>query len=494
MVLALNPRDQHAVTADRGTAISDSQGATADIAVVGSGVLALATAFELVEQEANVVVIGPRDGTFPGQASRAAGAMLTVFSEVEASHPQERTAVEVAERVRARDSYDAWLARIGAASHHSLDVVPGLWVIGNGLGVDDAAELKAIASATEQFGHRADFASAADIPGLAPQVRAHQAVWLPYEASIDTAALMTALTAALMKNSRCQWLDTTAARMAERRDRIALMTADGDQVVAEHVVLAAGVGIPALLANSDMDERVAAPPLWSGRGVSLTVRAPFAVPTGVRTANRGFACGSHMVPRGDGIVYVGATNRLSTEPDFAAASSLDEVATLIHDAASELNVGLREASLLDVRVGHRPVTIDHLPMVGRTGHPQIHLATGTYRCGVLLAPRIAQMVVDGIADPAEGSDHPYSPRRAIDAPMLEDFLDSAVHGLVEVICQPGGRLPAGAADKLAHFLHAALAEIAAGDATRATTIRRLWARAPMVECVPLLMDAVGRVG
>jgi hypothetical protein len=123
----------------------------------------------------------------------------------------------------------------------------------------------------------------------------------------------------------------------------------------------------------------------------------------------------------------------------------------------------------------------------------VHLATGTYRCGVLLAPRAAQLVADGITDPGSHDDHPYSPRRQLVVPALKDFIDRAAIGLVEMICQPGGQLPAGAGDKLAAFLRAGLLEMSQGTSTRAAVLRRLWDGSPMSECVPLLMDAAGRL-
>jgi len=464
----------------------------ADVTVVGSGLLGLSTAFELVGRGLTVAVVGPRTGAYTGQASRAAGAMLTVFSEVESSHPAERVAVEVAERLAARDGYQAWLEQISAASGRRLDLIGGVWVVANGYG-DDAVELKAIAAAAETRGHHADFASPREVPGLAPQIRAHEALWLPYEASLDPGAVMDALAAVLHAHPRCTWVDATATGVHEQGEHLVVDAADGGSTMSAHLVLAAGAGIPAVLAEGELAERVDAPPLRSGRGVSLVVRAPFIVPAAVRTPNRGFACGSHLVPRPDGATYLGATNRLSTEPDYTTRPSLDEIATLIHDGAAELNVGLREAALLEVRVGHRPVTIDHLPVFGRSGHPMVHLATGTYRCGVLLAPRAASLVADGITNPGSHADHPYSPRRHITAPALEDFLDTAARGLVEMICQPGGQLPAGSEEKLASFLRAGLLEMSVGSTTRAAVVRRLWNGTPMAECLPLLMDAAGRL-
>jgi glycine/D-amino acid oxidase-like deaminating enzyme len=464
----------------------------ADVTVVGAGLLGLSTAFELVERGLTVAIVGPRTGAHTGQASRAAGAMLTVFSEVESSHAPDRVAVEVAERLAARDGYETWLARISAASGRRLDLVPGVWVIANGYG-EDAAELKAIAAAAEVHGHRADFASPGEVPGLAPQTRAHEALWLPYEASVDPTAVVDALAAVLRGHPHCQWIDATAAGVHERGEHMVVTATDGSSTLSAHLVLAAGAGIPSVLTDGELAERVSAPPLRSGRGVSLVVRAPFTLPAAVRTPNRGFACGSHLVPRADGAIYLGATNRLSTEPDYHTRPSLDEIATLVHDGAAELNVGLRDAALLEVRVGHRPVTIDHLPVFGPSAHPMVHLATGTYRCGVLLAPRAASLVADGITTPGSHADHPYSPRRHITPPALEDFVDTAARGLVEMICQPGGQLPAGSEAKLAAFLRAALLEMSVGNTTRAAVVRRLWNGTPMAECLPLLMDAAGRL-
>jgi hypothetical protein len=201
-----------------------------------------------------------------------------------------------------------------------------------------------------------------------------------------------------------------------------------------------------------------------------------------------------MVPRSDATVYLGATNRLSTEPEFGRPASLDEIATLIHDGAAELHTGLRDATLVATRVGHRPVTLDHLPLFGTTGHPMIHAATATYRCGVLLAPLAANIVADSITAPGSHADHPYRPTRPVQAPVMSDLLRLSARGLVDMLLQPGGTLPAGADEILARFLRAALTEISTGSSARAAAVQRIWQRAPMAESVPLLLDAVGRLG
>jgi glycine oxidase len=463
-----------------------------DVVVVGSGLLGLSTAFELVNRGLSVTIVGPRTGAHTGQASRAAGAMLTVFSEVEADHDPRRVRIEVGWRASARESYDGWLAALSEASGRELSLIPGVWVIGNGYGADDSVALKAIAAAAEANGSVAEFGAPKDVPGLNPQVRAHKALWLPWEASIDPVALMEALAIVLHAHPLCRWLNTTAAGIREDGEHLTVEAADGTSVLAAHMVLAAGAGISGLL-DQELAKRVAAPPLRSGRGVSLVVGTSIWLPSAVRTPNRGFACGSHMVPRGDGRVYLGATNRLSTEPDYSRGASLDEVATLVHDATAELNIDLRDAELIEMRVGHRPVTLDHLPLFGATGHPMVHMATATYRCGVLLAPLAAKIVSDGITAPGSASKHPYSPQREMKVPPLEELIASSARGLVEMLCQPGGSLPAGSEQMLERFLNAGLAEIATGTSSRSVAVRRLWDRAPMQECLPLLLDAAGRL-
>lgn len=464
---------------------------TTDVTVVGAGILGLSTAFELLRRDLSVTVVGRRDAAHAGQASRAAGAMLTVFSEVEAGHPRERAGIEVAQRVAARYLYDTWLTDLSAAAAVPLSLIPGVWVVANGFGADDPAQLSAICEAAHSHGFPAEYGAAADVPGLRPQHRAFEALWLPDEASVDPVAVMAALETAVARHPRCVWVEKDAHAVTECGEHL-VVAAGAQEVLGAHLVLAAGAQSARLLTGG-LAERAAIPPVWSGRGVSVVVDAPFALPSAVRTPNRGFACGSHLVPRPDGSVYLGATNRLSTEPDYQRGPGLDEIATLIHDGAAELHADLRKATLRAARVGHRPVTIDHLPLLGSTGHPLIHLASATYRCGVLLAPLAANLVADGITAPGSHADHPYRPTRPMPRPVLADQLRESAPGLVDMLCQPGGVLPAGTDTQLAGVLRVALTEIAGSDGVGGSAMRRLWERAPMAEAVPLILEAVGRL-
>ncbi|OXM60954.1 NAD(P)/FAD-dependent oxidoreductase [Amycolatopsis vastitatis] len=458
---------------------------SADVAVVGSGIVGLACALELAQAGYSVVLVGPRTGEHAGQASRAAGAMLTVFSEVEAAHPPQRVAVEVAERVAARAGYDAWLDQLSAtAGCPAPGLTPGVWVTASVPA--DRAELAAIAAAAAAGRLPGHLHAPEDVPGLHSE-SVFEALWLPGEAGIDAAELTTVATAAALAHPRITWHDTDTARIVDTETMLRLDLVDGEPVTAEHLVLAAGVQTTALARRSP-SLRLDAPPVLAGRGVSVVLDAvPDPVTAPIRTPNRGFACGAHLVPRVDGRTYLGATNRLSTRPEPGRRATVDEIATLLHDGVGELNTGLRHAQVTDVRVGYRPYTIDHLPLVGRTANPKILLATATYRCGILLAPRVATLIRNELDHPGTLDAHPYSPRRTIVAPDLAQLIDARGGDLAELMCQPGGHLPGGAAGRIAAAIRAALAH-----GLNDPAVRRLVTSTPVEEVLPLVLDIAAR--
>jgi glycine oxidase len=61
--------------------------------------------------------------------------------------------------------------------------------------------------------------------------------------------------------------------------------------------------------------------------------------------------------------------------------------------------GSAPARLDAIRVGLRPATPDHLPIIGPMARaPRVTIATGHYRNGILLAPLTADLVARQILD------------------------------------------------------------------------------------------------
>jgi hypothetical protein len=129
----------------------------------------------------------------------------------------------------------------------------------------------------------------------------------------------------------------------------------------------------------------------------------------LRTPNREFACGLHIVPaRSDG-VYVGATNRASRHPGAAGAVTVDEIAYLLDGVTAELVGCIAGWEFRRSRFGNRPLAADRCPIVGRTSVEGLSVATGTYRNGVLLAPLLADVLRGEMARNAPDPNNQLSP-------------------------------------------------------------------------------------
>jgi len=347
----------------------------------------------------------------------------------------------------------------------------------------------AIAEATRGAGHPAEEHDARSVPGLEPPASSAGALWLPTECRVDSGTLMRALTAAVSAYRRCTWVDTTAVSVCPG----VVVCADGTELYSPRIVLAAGVATASLLSMAGAD--LGAPPILAGRGVGVTVNAPTVPVTAVvRTPNAAFACGVHLVPRDDGSVYLGGTNRLTTTPDPSRPATLDELAVLASDSACLLDPALGSAELLSPRVGLRPYTLDHLPLIGPTRDMSLLLATATYRCGILLAPRLAALIADEITTPDTLDAHPYRVLRPMPAPTIGQVLDEgAGEALVEHLVQGGAHLPPAAAREFAAFAVLSLRALGEADSAGGAAVRRLWRAAPVVEAVPSLYALARRL-
>ncbi|OON66794.1 NAD(P)/FAD-dependent oxidoreductase [Hymenobacter sp. CRA2] len=131
-------------------------------------------------------------------------------------------------------------------------------------------------------------------------------------------------------------------------------------------------------------------PVTPNQGEVLDVEAP-ALPTNY-VLNRG----AYVVPLGDGRVRVGATYRW---PPFATEPTAD--------ARQELTQRLRELTTVPFqvtgqRVGVRPAVRDRKPLLGtHPAHPALAVFNGLGSKGVLLAPRLAQVLADALETGAE---------------------------------------------------------------------------------------------
>jgi len=98
----------------------------------------------------------------------------------------------------------------------------------------------------------------------------------------------------------------------------------------------------------------------------------------------------YLVPRGDGVFMLGATQIESKNGHFATVRSVLELLS----AAYALHPAFGEAEILEIGVDARPAFPDNLPRIRRCGDTLY--VNGLFRHGFLLAPSLARMSADYI--------------------------------------------------------------------------------------------------
>jgi glycine oxidase len=161
-----------------------------------------------------------------------------------------------------------------------------------------------------------------------------------------------------------------------------VQTADG-RVGADVVVLAAGPWSPALTAplGVALDVR-------PSRGQLVLLR-----PRGAMLRHMLTWRGSYLVPKPDGTVVAGSTEE---DAGFDDRPTAEGVAGLLEFACRAVPA-LRDAAVERVWAALRPATPDGRPVIGPAPDvPNLVLATGHNRTGILLAPITAELVAGGL--------------------------------------------------------------------------------------------------
>nr|WP_154958166.1 FAD-dependent oxidoreductase [Paenibacillus xylanexedens] len=363
-----------------------------DVVVVGNGVLGLSLALTLVKNNLQVALIG--ESTRPWSASTAAGAMLGCYGEVTSTLlKSEHGRLKHDLAVRALRLWDEWLDILGDSDNDSIRTANGTVVILNTASyskVDDAnfeAIRRSLLDNNEQF----EDINPVDVEWLDPYpgARPERAIYIPNEHAVNSIKLMQKLEQAFIELGG-SIINENGVKIERNADHVdALILSSGDRILSDKIVLAAGVKSQELLDTlPDIGTRI--PRLVSGFGVSaLVATADESSPNNViRTPNRAFACGLHVVPRQKGEVYVGATNAI--EPKVAGNPMLGNAVSLLESAYRQIRKNLSHSRLTQLQVGNRPVSLDGFPLLGETDLKGLWIMTGTYRDGLTLSPYLAR--------------------------------------------------------------------------------------------------------
>jgi glycine/D-amino acid oxidase-like deaminating enzyme len=368
----------------------------ADLLVVGDGVVALSIALESVRRHSHARVVVFGGGSTRPSASAASGAMLGVFGEVAAPIAStEPGRKKLALALEARDLWPAWIDLLNdGVDGERVRIASGTEVITNTKSgvMEDGAFRSICASLDAHQEPYEDLTDARDgefdVPAYARPTRR---LFLPREGFVPSGGVLSLLRRQLARRSVTI---TEAPSAINHRSDGFHVTAGGEEYVAPAMVIAAGAWTTELLEHVP-DVAARCPRVFSATGCSISLTTEKAFPHAIRTPNRAFSCGLHLLPQ-SGAVYVGATNNIFWSPQTRALAS--DVSFLLQCATEQLSQRLQSAFVDAIRIGNRPVSLDGFPLIGPTSVPGLFVATGTYRDGFHLSPLIARSIVSAAID------------------------------------------------------------------------------------------------
>jgi D-amino-acid dehydrogenase len=390
--------------------------ATADVVVVGGGVVGAFCARELARAGARVTVLETAGDWGAGCSWGNAGLVVPSHARPIAAPEALRSGLlwmlrrESPFGLRVRLSLLAWLARYAAAStparadagealqrelaSESLDLLAGdadvdagfrqdgcLTVFTRG-GVERAQE-EAASVTGRALGARVLSAEAARAlePALSSAVSA--AVLHPREAHVDPVRLTRSVGAAARRAGAVLWTGVRVNALREDGAGVTLMTTGG-KVRAAHTVIAAGAWSGALASTAGLSV-----PLQGGKGYSIEL-APEDLPLKRPVYLHDERCVA--TPFGDRVRMTGGLllDGLDERYDPRRVAGIRRAAQrAFRDCAAEPRKTWQ---------GLRPCTPDGLPVVGASRRARrVVMATGHGMLGVTLAPITARMVLDAVS-------------------------------------------------------------------------------------------------
>jgi glycine oxidase len=348
---------------------------TADILIVGGGVIGLALARALARASAGRIVLVER-ATLGMEASHAAGGMLAAQAECDRADPFLELACrsrdlypELAEALLEETGINIELERTGTLylCFTERDEREALeryrWQTSAGLAVerltgDEARRLE---------------------PSLSNE--ALMALRFPLDWQVENRRLVASLAASAEKLGVYLLTGTSVESLLLERGRINGVSTTRGRIYAPVVVAASGAWASSLLNASAGQHAIQIEPV---RGQMLCFEARPPLMRHVIYSPRGY-----LVPRADGRILAGSTTEHAGFCKQVTASGTHTILT----NALEIAPALGELSLVDAWSGLRPRAADDLPVLGAcTQTAGLFYALGHYRNGILLAPITAELL------------------------------------------------------------------------------------------------------
>jgi len=369
---------------------------TADVIVIGGGVIGCSIALRLAQARMRVMVV--ERGEPGGEASSAAAGMLAPQGEAIELDPFFELCAA------SRDAYPQFVAEIEELSGEEVGY-RGDGTLLVGIEEKECRELDEIYAAQSRYGlpiERLDAAAVARrVTGLSPAIAA--GIFIPGDHWVDNERLALGLVKACQKLGVIIHSGTSVTRLNVRDGRVESLhaassaTGSNSDFTAGQFVLAAGCWSGELMAPLGVTL-----PIVPCRGQMMEFDALEELPLVVRAGHH------YMVPRPGRRVLVGTTAEYVGFDKAVTGQGLRSIL----DGAARIAPLMGRQKFRRAWAGLRPDTPDHLPIQGYGDIKNLVLATGHFRNGILLAPLTAQLITELILGrPVSHPMDTYNPMR-----------------------------------------------------------------------------------
>jgi glycine oxidase len=353
---------------------------TAEVAIIGGGVIGLAIARALALRGVRDVLLIERN-TLGGESSSAAAGMLAPQAEANRAHEFFYLTC------RSRDLYPEFASALldETGIDIELETTGTLYLAFTAADAEELERRYAWQTKAKLPIEKLSIDAVRELePALSEDVRG--ALKFPLDTQVENRRLISALASANEKLGVRLETGTEVTSLKIERDRIRGIETSRGFIAADSVVIAGGAWSSLLAA----DKALPNPRIKPVRGQMLCLEANPQIARHVIYSPRGY-----LVPRRDGRLLAGSTTEQAGFEKRVTAAGIHSILS----AALEISPRIAALPLTDSWAGLRPRAADTLPVLGPCAEiAGLFYATGHYRNGILLAPVTGELIAAAIVD------------------------------------------------------------------------------------------------
>ena len=368
---------------------------SADVAIVGGGVMGCAIAWQLAKNGVSCALV--ERGSFGGGASGATAGVVGPLWHLDPDDPDMFRL-----GMRSLELFPIWAAELAEAGVNPEFQQTGVLKVA--FTDEEVEELTGFYRWQSQLGLGVEWLEQDDVLQREPQANpgVQAAIFSRQEGCVRGQRLCDSLAHAAGRLGAKLYENVEVTMLRHEGSRVTGIESTSGGISAGQVVLAAGPW-------SGIGGRWTAPggaldlPVRGVKGQRILLRLPGFLPQSpVRNSE------VYVVPRLGGNILVASTREEGRSDETVTAEG---IATLVSGAVKSFPL-LADAAFVSGRAGVRPATPDGRPVIGpATGVEGLTVVTGHDAVGIMLSTGTAEMVVQYLLDGNDGPLRPFSAGR-----------------------------------------------------------------------------------